>query len=406
MDTFVFLFLDNAFVPVGKMRFLDRGRDSSAAFAYGARYIKQPNAVSIDPFNLPLTKGRFQTEQGCYLFAAIRDAGPDLWGRYLLDRKFGRSLNELEYILASGPDRVGALAFGTTIDGPEVYGPHCGEPYGTKYLDIGTCLIATEDAVTDGDSPALKRLIAYGPSLGGARPKATVIWQDQPFLAKFSTSLDSRNEPALEYATMALAKQAGLNVPPIELLRANGRSVYLIKRFDRVIDERGSERPLHFLSGLTAINCRETDYNEWSYQRLVQAINRQSDQPELDRRELFRRMVFNILVNNDDDHPRNHGFISPDTSTWRLSPLYDVVPRDQRTSTFRLALNIGAFGKEASRANAISAADYFMIDKQDALTLWDELSSIIEDNWEETFSSAGLSEEFIDRFRGSIGNKD
>ena len=205
---------------------------------------------------------------------------------------------------------------------------------------------------------------------------------------------------------MALAKQAGLNVPPIELLRANGRSVYLIKRFDRVIDERGSERPLHFLSGLTAINCRETDYNEWSYQRLVQAINRQSDQPELDRRELFRRMVFNILVNNDDDHPRNHGFISPDTSTWRLSPLYDVVPRDQRTSTFRLALNIGAFGKEASRANAISAADYFMIDKQDALTLWDELSSIIEDNWEETFSSAGLSEEFIDRFRGSIGNKE
>lgn len=406
MDAFVFLFLDGAFVPVGKLRFVDRGRDSSAVFAYGARYLKRADAVSIDPFNLPLTKGRYQTDPGCPLFGAIRDAGPDLWGRYLLDRKFGRSLNELEYILASGPDRVGALAFGTTPDRPEIYGRDGSEPYQARYLDIGTCLTATEDAVTETDSPALQRLIAYGPSLGGARPKATVIWQGQAFLAKFSTSLDSRNEPALEYATMALAKRAGLNVPHIELLRANGRSVYLIKRFDRLLDDAGNEQPLHFISGLTAINCRETDYNEWSYQRLVQAINRQSDQPELDRRELFRRMVFNILVNNDDDHPRNHGFISSGTSTWQLSPLYDVVPRDQRTATFRLALQIGAFGKEASHANAISATDYFMINKQEALTIWDELCTIVEDHWEQTFSSAGLSEEFIARFRASIGNKE
>lgn len=406
MDTYVFLFLDGSFVPVGKVRFLDRGRESCAAFAYGARYLRRVDAVSIDPFNLPLNKGRVQTESGCHLLGAIRDAGPDLWGRYLLDHKFGRSLNELEYILASGPDRVGALAFGTNHLVPEVYGREGGEPYEAKYLDIGTCLTAIEDAVTDKDSSALQRLIAYGPSLGGARPKATVIWHGQPFLAKFSTSLDSRNEPALEYATMTLAKMAGLNVPPIELLQASGRNVYLIKRFDRVIDDGGKERPLHFLSGLTAINCRETDYSEWSYQQLVQAINRQSHQPDIDRRELFKRMVFNILVNNDDDHPRNHGFLCTGNSTWRLSPLYDVVPRDQRTATFRLALQIGDFGKEASFKNVISAADYFMIGKQEALLIWDELRSIVEDNWEKTFSSAGLSDEFIERFRGSIGNKE
>jgi serine/threonine-protein kinase HipA len=406
MDTFVFLFLDGAFVPVGKLRFLDRGRDSLSIFAYGARYINRVGVVSIDPFNLPLKKGRFQSASGYSLLSAIRDAGPDRWGRYLLDRKFGRSLNELEYILASGPDRVGALAFGPTPERPEVFGREGGEIYAARYLDIETCLTATEDAVTETNSPALRRLIEYGPSLGGARPKATVIWREQLFLAKFSTSLDSRNEPALEYATMALAKRAGLNIPPIELLQVNGRSIYLIKRFDRVLEDRGNERPLHFISGLTAINCNESEHNEWSYRRLVQAINRESHQPELDRRELFRRMVFNILVNNDDDHPRNHGFISPNSSTWQLSPLYDVVPRDQRTSIFRLALNIGALGREASRSNALSAAGYFMLEKKEAVALWDELLSTVEENWEETFSSAGLSEEFIERFRGSIGNKE
>jgi serine/threonine-protein kinase HipA len=120
METVVFLFREGVFQPIGRLRFFCGGRESYASFAYGERYLRTSTAVSIDPFNLPLRPGAFHTEVGVGLFGAIRDAGPDLWGRYLLEKKFGRELNELEYNLATGVHRVGALAFGPTPECPKI----------------------------------------------------------------------------------------------------------------------------------------------------------------------------------------------------------------------------------------------------------------------------------------------
>jgi serine/threonine-protein kinase HipA len=191
-------------------------------------------------------------------------------------------------------------------------------------------------------------------------------------------------------------------VPEVTLVRVLDRDVYLIERFDRVI-QGGKEQKVPFISGLSATQLHESAYDEWSYPRLCQAINKISNHPARDREELYKRMVFNILVNNDDDHLRNHGFIHVADNKWRLSKLFDVVPRDQQTDTFRLALVIGDFGKEASRRNALSAHEYFRLDSVRASNIWEEIETIVVNCWEKTFLESGMRQTEVDKFRNSIG---
>ena len=404
MNVIVFIFLGHTFIPAGRLIFNDMGKESYSDFAYGRQYLKRPEAVAIDPIGLPLKSTPFRTKQNFPVFSAIRDAGPDRWGRDLLEKRFGRSLNEMEYILGVGPHRVGALAFGPDTSRPMTLTPEGFAASSTLYFDLSLCLKATEDALADLNSEELKLFLQYGASMGGARPKAAVYWKEKPCLAKFSTSLDTRNEPALEFATMKLAQRVLLNVPDIELIKVSNRDVYIIDRFDRRI-VNGQELLLPFLSGLSVTELHEADYSARSYAGLVQAITKRSSDVARDKNELYRRMIFNILVNNDDDHLRNHGFVSDGKGTWKLAPLYDVVPRDQMTNTFRLALAVGDFGKEASKRNALSAAPIFDISTDSAEAIWDELENIVIENWQNEFDNAGLSSGTIDRFRHSFGSK-
>ncbi len=349
---FVYIYLQDNFVPAGILDFENKGRYSEAIFRYGERYLKRDNALSIDPIQLPLRPQEFVTESGFELFNGIRDAGPDRWGRYLLDKKYKRPLDELDYITLLGPDRSGALAFAADAHGVEI-------PVYPD-LDLKLCLEAAEQALGTESTPALETYLNYGISLGGARPKATVQWNNKPYIAKFTLSMDKRNEALLEYATLSLAKRCGLNVPAIDTAKVSGRDVFLIERFDRRVLHK-KEHPIPFISGLTATGLHEQDYTQWSYLSLCNAINKLSYHPLQDRLELFKRMIFNILVLNNDDHMRNHGFIYVGDQQWALSPLYDVVPGVINSQTYTLALNIGDEGKEASLENVLSAAPYFMI---------------------------------------------
>lgn len=408
MEMIVYSFQNQAWVPVGRLRSYGTGNDAGCYFAYGKEYLKRADAISIDPISLPLSERTYQTEVGFKTFNIIRDAGPDNWGRYLIGKHFNRSLSELEYISALGEDRVGALAFGPDLNGPKLLIPDREikfDEYKTKNFDLEYALRSTERVIADQDLEELHEFLKYGPSLGGARPKIALKYNNEDYLAKFSISLDQRPEPVIEYASMRLAALAGLHVPEILLRHVLKRDVFLIKRFDRKISESAHIEKIHFMSALTACNLHQADYKDWSYQAICTAISKLSDQPERDKLELYKRMVLNILLNNDDDHMRNHGFIRSSQNSWRLSPLYDVVPRDQLTGTFRLALNIGDYAKEASKRNAVSAAPYFGLEESEAIQIWEEISTVIQEKWRKVFKDAGMSSTVMKRFEQSIGEK-
>lgn len=388
----VYIYLDNEFVPAGLLDFENQGRYSHSIFRYGKKYLTRSNAISLDPVQLPLLSKEFVTESGFDIFNGIRDAGPDRWGRYLLDKKNTHVLDELDYITMVGADRSGALAFAEHAKG--IAAPV------THRLDLKLCVDAAEQALSGESTPALEAYLNYGPSLGGARPKATVLWNDKAHVAKFTLSLDKKNEALIEYATMSMAKQCGLNVPPIDKAQVSGRDVFLIERFDRIV-HNGVEQPIPFMSGLTATGLHEQDYAEWSYLSLCNAINKFSHDPRKDKLELFKRMIFNILVFNNDDHMRNHGFIYAGNQQWALSPLYDVVPGIINSDVYMLAMNIGDNGKEASLENALSAARYFNISDNEAKQISAELAHIVK-NWEQHYEECGVSEQDIHKLRHSL----
>jgi serine/threonine-protein kinase HipA len=265
----------------------------------------------------------------------------------------------------------------------------------TSRLELGECLRAVESAAQGTDSADLEALLNYGPSLGGARPKANIVLNGRLHLAKFSVSFDRRDKPTLEYATMQLARAVGLNVPPIDLRHVAGRRVYLTERFDRCGDIDGLQ-PIAFMSGLTATGLHERDYGQWSYRSLCDAIGKFSENPKEDKAELFRRMIFNILVNNNDDHMRNHGFLGTGRGGWRLSPLYDVVPGHSRGESYHLALRVGQQGSLASFANARTSAQDFGLSQQEAKDLIDSIAAKTR-NWSADFKTHGVDDDEIER---------
>jgi serine/threonine-protein kinase HipA len=394
-EVVVYIYIKDAFVPAGRLAFDNRGRFSTSIFRYGEKYLRRDDAIPIDPVQLPLIDKQFETDTGFDIFNGIRDAGPDRWGRYLLDKKFHKPLDELDYITSVGPDRCGALAFAEDTRGINE------KPI--KRLDLKLCVDAAEEAIAGGNTRALEIFLEYGPSLGGARPKATVMWNNKPHVAKFTLSMDKRNEALIEYATMSLAKKCGLNVPPIDRTQVSGRDIFLIQRFDRIC-EKTVERPVPFISGLTATGLHEQDYQQWSYLSLYNAIKKFSRDLSEDTIELYKRMVFNILVFNNDDHMRNHGFLYSGAQKWSLSPLYDVVPGSINTETYMLSMNIGDRGKEASLENARSAAKYFSLSAQQAEQIIAELSEACA-VWEQHYSACGLSKQDIAKLRHSFAKK-
>ncbi len=401
-ELYVYIYLDGeGWIPSGLLEYEERGRLSQSRFRYGKKYLGRANAIALDPVQLSLVDRTHQTSDGFSLFNGIRDAGPDLWGRYLLDKKFGRELSEIEYVAATGLNRAGALAFGTDpTSGPRLYTPRGFEPLHEKTLDLAFCAGAVEDVEKSVDSQRLKEYLEYGPSLGGARPKADVYWNGKLNIAKFSLSRDERNEPLIEYAAMTLAAKCGLNVPKVDKTEALGRSVYLIERFDR----KKKDLPIPFISGLTITGAHESDHSVWSYHLLVDAINKYSTKTDQDLRELFKRMLYNILIYNNDDHPRNVGFLHAGGSHWDLSPLYDVVPRTIHTRTYSLAMIVGVDGKKASISNALSQSARFRLSEDEAKGIITQMEGKVAE-WREHFKKCGVSEVNIAALENSFAGK-
>ncbi len=397
-EFWIYIFVDGHYVKCAKLSITE----SNFEIKYLDEYLKSNNFIAIDPQNIGPYPKVFKNED---LFGAIRDSAPDYWGRELLNRKFQvTELNEIEYVFANNLEHVGALAYSPIkYDGPMKLEKDGWVNHKTRKIEIEQIIEQTELMIKDMDVEQLKELFEYGPTLGGRKPKVSLTIDNKLYLAKYGTSLDSMPEQKIEYATMKMASDLGLNVPNILLSKHLERDVFMIERFDRSF-LNGNLQRLHFISALSLCDWHEFGTPDWSYPIFCDYIQKTGNSKEEiaeDLRELFRRVAFNIAVNNNDDHPRNHGLLNRD-GIWRLSPLYDVVPKAIKGETFTMAMSLGIYEKEASKRNLLSSAKYFQLNDTEARLLIDEINEFVQENWKQYFKDAGVKGSLIKQFENAM----
>ena len=419
---FVFAKLEDEFAPAGILTLTEENTNLIASeFAYGTKYLDRSNAIEIDPVSLSISpknavfKKKITPVSDMRMFGGIRDAAPDAWGRRVIEAKLKAKANDLPestYLLEAGSNRIGALDIRPGISSPAKDGIQ-------SVADLHYLLDAAERIEEGAPIPAtLEIIFEAGASLGGARPKATVRdEQGVMWLAKFQSRHERLDVPNIEAATMHLASECGMTVPEVKVIQIGDRNVMLIRRFDRYWTNIGEgpprddalfrttpgngriEKSLHFISGLTLLSCDEMQSREKSYSDLAQAIRKYCGQTVIrdNNRELFTRMVYNIFVSNDDDHPRNHGFLwDPTLAAWRLSPLYDVMPRSSIATERYQYLGVGKLGRSATLDNAVTAKEAFNLSTQDASTIIADVWERVRE-WKSYFEKFGAPDESIEQ---------
>jgi len=381
-------------VPAGALTLTEEGRETLASrFAYGRNYLERTNCIAVDPKSLPLDASARRVAiapvNGLALFGALRDATPDLWGRRVIENMLKAppdSLPESAYLDHAGDNRAGALDVRVALDSQSTTGAL------PSAIELEQLLDAADRIAAGDPVPARLELIFAGaPSLGGARPKTAILDQGRQWVAKFPAKGDGFDIPMIERASLELARRARINVPATRLISlGDDRNVMLIARFDRGDEAAGYPRT-HMVSALTLLGLHEHDRSA-SYADLCRAIEQfgVSGEVQADRAELYRRMVFNIMVTNDDDHLRNHAFLfDASRGGWRLSPLYDVVPRPMLGSERYLALGVGLAGRAATLDNALSQCGQFGLTQPAAAAVVAAVAAVIGE-WRETFETLGV----------------
>lgn len=401
-EFWVYMYINGRYVKCAKLIITQ----TEFEIKYLDEYLESKYFIAIDPQNLgPYSRSFKNTE----LFGAIRDSAPDFWGRELLNRKFQvLELNEIEYVFANNLEHVGALAFSPIkYDVPMKLTKNGWIHHETKSIKIEQIIEQTELMIQDIDGERLRELFEHGPTLGGGRPKVSLTLGEKIYLAKYGTSLDSIPEQKIEYATMNMARELKLNVPKINLSKHLDRDVFMIERFDRFY-ENGVFQKMHFISALSLCEWHEFGTPDWSYPVLCDYIHKTGNSEleiKRDLIELFRRVAFNIAVNNNDDHPRNHGLLHQN-GKWRLSPLYDVLPKAVRGETFTLAMEIGIYGREASKRNLLSSAKYFLLKETEASLLINEINHFVLKNWRKYFKESGIKDSIVNQFENAMRLKE
>jgi serine/threonine-protein kinase HipA len=387
-EAFVWIWLPDASDPVlcGKLQ-EDAGE---LRFVYGRSYLERNDAISLDMRELPLESGVFRPRVG-EMHGVIRDASPDAWGRkVLLYRLKQDHITELDYLLNAGSDRIGALAVQKSSD-------HCQ----TQEIQTATLdqLVEAAELIENGQPlpDALDNALLHGSSVGGARPKALLYDNQSSWIGKFSSATDQYPVVRSELAAMWLAGQCDIRVPAVRMVESMGKDVLLVERFDRIRTETGTKRRF-MISGLTALQLHETEALLASYLDLAGFIRRYAKDAGQDNSQLFRRMMFNILIGNNDDHARNHAFFW-DGSQYELTPAYDICPMLRTGLTANQAMIVGKQGRSSTLKNALSEAGLFGLTVEYATSVKDELIDKIETLWVEASDYAGLTKVQSDLLR-------
>jgi serine/threonine-protein kinase HipA len=323
-----------------------------------------------------------------------RDAGPDQWGRLLIERHADKQpLDELDYLLAAPDDRAGALGFGLGIRPPAPRRTFNQTIQLDRLQRIADALVAGEGVARSDEVVQADELLLIGTSMGGARPKVVVEDAEGLWLAKFNRKDDRWNVARVEHAMLALAASCGVSTAQSRVVEVAGRDVLLVKRFDRQRMAQGYSRA-RMVSALTLLRAGEnaTDRARWSYVLLAEELRRVCAAPRKEAPELFRRMCFNALISNTDDHPRNHAVIAPDRD-WRLSPAYDLFPSTPVSLERRdLALVCGDLGRWANAQNLVSQAPRFLLERNSAAAIVEDMLGRVRSTWHSVARSHGVSE--------------
>jgi serine/threonine-protein kinase HipA len=406
-EAFVYLTLPGATSPVTAGRFelsTDRQGASVGRFVYGRRYLERSDAVPIDPIELKLEERTFATARLHGMFGALRDASPDYWGRRVIEKRAGKvNLTELDYLLSSPDDRAGALGFGLKVEPPAPLRTFNRTMHLSRLQELADLIVAEDElpeetAADRADLTQAQDLLLIGTGMGGARPKAVVEDGGTLWIAKFNRRDDKWNHARVEHAMLILARECGLSASRSRLTQIADRDALLVKRFDREPSTNGYRRA-RMLSALTLLRTEDShlDRDRWSYVALAEELRRICAQPRLDGPELFRRMVFNALISNLDDHPRNHAVIAMQRD-WKLSPAYDLTPSIVVSLERRdLAMICGDRGRYAHAENLLSQCERFLLSHTEAARIISEMEAIVRRRWYEVVRREGVSEEDCQR---------
>ncbi|MCB5190652.1 type II toxin-antitoxin system HipA family toxin [Methylobacillus arboreus] len=392
-EAYVWIWLPGATQPV-VAGLISRDGDRFL-FNYGRSYLDRSDAIPIYEPELPLMRGIIPPKAGLTLASALRDAAPDAWGRRVILNRLTATgikdadiaaLDELTYLLESGSDRIGGLDF---QESPTEYISRIGKTASLEELMNAAAMVESGVPLT----PDLDQALFHGSSLGGARPKAMIEDGGRKFIAKFSSSTDTYNIVKAECVAMRLAAEVGLHVAPVHFRHAAGKDVILIERFDRLKAGNGWQRRL-MVSALTLFGLDEMMARYASYEDFSDIVRQRFDEPEATLRELFSRLVFNIICGNTDDHARNHAAFW-NGKTLKLTPAYDICPQYRTGNEATQAMLIIGENRMSNLATCLEAAPKFLLDKTEATEIITQQLEIVCMRWTGICDEVALSE--VDR---------
>lgn len=396
-EGYVWIWLPDETKPIiaGKLE----AEGDTLSFNYGKSYLERikdtPPAISIYEPELPLKSGVLPNLNGLKMPSCIRDSAPDAWGRrVIINKKLGlkgadtdtASLDELSYLLESGSDRIGALDFQQS---PTEYVPRSAK--NVSMVELMQSAERVEKGVPL--TPELDQALYHGSSIGGARPKALIEEDGTKYIAKFSATTDLYSVVKAEFIAMRLAEWAGIDVAPVKMLKAANKDVLLIERFDRQLKGKDWTRK-SMVSALTLFGLDEMMARYASYETLAEIIRHQFITPKDTLKELFSRLLFNILCGNTDDHARNHAAFW-DGKHLSLTPAYDICPQGRAGNEAGQAMRIIGDNNFSQFKTCLAAAHTFLLSKHEANEIFEHQKSVIEQNWQAVCDEAELSE--VDR---------
>ena len=375
---------------VGRLRFESDGRRQHSQFEYDAAWLAAEDRFALAP-GLPLREGSHffsgKDDKRSALPGCFADAAPDSWGRALMTKALGGGLSEFDYlVLSDDRTRQGALRFlGEDMEPLSDLTPPI--PRLVELERLRTLAQRFEQDPSGAEEEA-RDLAGVAGSLGGARPKANVEGDGHLWIAKFTSAQDTKPVERAEVATLKLARMCGLRVADARLeLRDSDSPIALIRRFDR----RGDTR-IPYISARTALDWQSEDSG--FYTDIADVIRQISSKPVEDLHELWRRIVFTILVSNKDDHLKNHGFIYAGNDRWRLSPAFDINPSPSRHRVLETGIIQGG-SFDASLEIALEACEFFDVTLETGKVWAAEIAAILAQSWKEIFREQGASSDQV-----------